>query len=99
MRSWSLYGYTVVGVLAIMVPTPHEGDTRGQGKMGHQHNPLIRDSKADTIDQIFYAVDWLCQVLDSDDSTHPGHLGYLLTIRGALSEVRPSSGGAEAAMQ
>lgn len=89
----------MVDVVAIMATTPHDGDTRGPGKMGHQHNPLIRDSKADTIDQIFYAVDWLCQVLDSDDSTHPGHLGYLLTIRSALSEVRPSGGSAEGVLQ
>lgn len=48
-------------------------------------NPLIGLNKADTIEQIFTAVDWLCRVADDDEDIHQG---FTLALRGLRSAVQ-----------
>ena len=48
-------------------------------------NPLIRENKADTIQQIYTTVDWLCRVAADDEDMHPG---FALTLQGVREAVR-----------
>lgn len=57
-----------------------------------QHgNPLIGQTKGDTIESLYNYVEYLCRSADGDDCTHPGmvlSLRLVLDTVGSLKEGR-----------
>ena len=56
-------------------------------------NPLIRENKGDTIEQLNAYVEWLCLSVDSDDQSHPGMGLSLHVVREALNSLREAKQG------
>ena len=51
-------------------------------------NPLIKGSKADTINEVHQHVEWLCLAADSDEAVHPGFIQSLHMVREAVKSLK-----------
>lgn len=51
-------------------------------------NPLIRENKGDTIEQLHAYVEWLCLSVDGDEQVHPGMGLSLHVVREAINSLR-----------
>ncbi|EFY7055470.1 hypothetical protein H4G63_004513 [Salmonella enterica] len=61
--------------------------------MSKTGNPLIRENKGDTIEQIHAYVEWLCLSVDGDDQSHPGMGLSLHVVREAINSLREEKQG------
>lgn len=62
--------------------------TNTENQIQENRNPLIKENKADTINEIHNHIEWLCLASDGDENIHPGMIQSLNMLRTAVKSLK-----------